>query len=247
MGNALVIKNTNFSTNKLTTVTLLDRVPCTGISLNRNTITVTNLEDSVTLIATLTPSNTTDVVTWSSSNTSVATVENGIVTVHGIGTATITATCGSRTATATVQQTSVRIPAVVMQGVYPSDAGNGNNATLLYGNAAQASCGQAFNASHSAGQHMYYSVGNPSIEIAKAPYGATKTKLHASDDNTIYGRVILVDCENLSSYRGVDCATYISETTAYLTNNAVIAYGQGVVYRADSTSNIVNADYIEFS
>lgn len=101
MGRALVLKNVNFSENKLDTVQIGDSIPCTGITLSQNSISFTKL-GSVTLTATLTPANTTDTLVWSTSDSSVATVSNGIVNALGLGTATITATCGSQTATCTV-------------------------------------------------------------------------------------------------------------------------------------------------
>ena len=55
-----------------------------------------------TLSDTVTPSNCTQAVTWSSNSTGVATVNNGVVTPVSNGTATITATCGSHSATCTV-------------------------------------------------------------------------------------------------------------------------------------------------
>lgn len=100
--NALVIKGANFAANKLTTVTIVeDEKPCTGIALSESTKTVTALGD-FTLTATVTPVDTTDEVLWSSSDESVATVADGIVSVVGLGTATITATCGEQTATCAV-------------------------------------------------------------------------------------------------------------------------------------------------
>ena len=60
-----------------------------------------------TLAATLTPSNATDVVVWTTSAESVATVKNGVVTAVGAGTATITATAGSVSATCTVTVSAI--------------------------------------------------------------------------------------------------------------------------------------------
>lgn len=106
MSKALVIPSVNFATNKLTTVTIGDSVPCTAISLSDDSISFTALTTE-TLTATLTPANTTDTLTWASSNDNVATVDNGVVTCKGLGTATITATCGEQTATCTVSVNSI--------------------------------------------------------------------------------------------------------------------------------------------
>ena len=101
MGRALVLKNVNFSANKLDTVNIMDDIPCTNISLSQNAITFTKL-GAETLTAVVTPSDTTDIIVWSTSDNSVATVLNGVVTAVGLGTATITATCGSQSATCSV-------------------------------------------------------------------------------------------------------------------------------------------------
>lgn len=69
-------------------------VPSTGISLSQSTLTITS-EDDVTLTATLSPSDSTDAVTWESSNTSIATVVGGVVTPVANGTCEITATATS--------------------------------------------------------------------------------------------------------------------------------------------------------
>lgn len=76
-------------------------VPCTGISLDQTSITFAD-STPVTLVATLEPANTTDPVVWTSSNASVASVSNGVVTPTGNGTATITATCGNYSVTCAV-------------------------------------------------------------------------------------------------------------------------------------------------
>lgn len=107
--NALVIRGANFAANKLTTVTLVvDEKPCTAISLSDSTKNVTALGD-FTLTATVTPADTTDDVIWSTTDATVATVAAGVVTVVGLGTATITATCGNQTATCVVTCSEVTI------------------------------------------------------------------------------------------------------------------------------------------
>ncbi len=69
--------------------------PATSISLNKETLNLVE-DTNETLIATVSPTNTTDSVTWKSSNNSVATVtSSGKVVAVAPGTATITATAGS--------------------------------------------------------------------------------------------------------------------------------------------------------
>lgn len=67
-------------------------VSVTGVTLNAESGTLTEGE-SVTLDATVLPSNATNKkITWKSSNNSVSTVSNGVVSAISEGTATITAT-----------------------------------------------------------------------------------------------------------------------------------------------------------
>lgn len=100
MARTLIIKNADFSINRLTTVEFSD-VPCTGITFESNTIEVTN-QTPVTINYTLTPSDTTDIVVWTSSDTTVVSMTGNVMTIVGLGSATITATCGSYSATATI-------------------------------------------------------------------------------------------------------------------------------------------------
>ena len=102
MSKALVVMGADFSTNKVKTVTFGDAVPCTALSMSDSTHAFTAIGATKILTATPTPSNTTDTVSWASSNESVATVVGGVVTCTGVGSATITATCGTQTATCAV-------------------------------------------------------------------------------------------------------------------------------------------------
>lgn len=79
-------------------------VAATEITLNTDTIVLTAVNETKTLEATLTPANTTDAVSWSSSNDTVATVsDDGHVTAIGAGSATITATAGAVSDSCTVK------------------------------------------------------------------------------------------------------------------------------------------------
>ena len=70
-------------------------VPVTGVTLSQNEahLYYNRTPNTLTLTATVAPANATNkAVTWTSSNPSVATVENGVVTAVACGTAVITAT-----------------------------------------------------------------------------------------------------------------------------------------------------------
>ena len=86
-------------------------VAVSGITLDQNTATLTE-GDIMYLTATVSPDNATDkTVTWSSSNTAVATVDNnGMVTAKVAGKATITATAGGHSATCVVTVEKKVIP-----------------------------------------------------------------------------------------------------------------------------------------
>lgn len=127
MAKTLIIKGANFLANKLDTV-LFDTIPCTGISLDNQTLSI-NFGSTGTLTATVTPANTTDQITWSSSDTSVAAVSNGVVAANDIGQATITATCGSYSATCTVTVVAImsglNLPKVYIGGSTTYSGSNG--------------------------------------------------------------------------------------------------------------------------
>jgi hypothetical protein len=81
-------------------------VPCTGITLNTETLTFTAV-GTQTLIATVTPDGCTDAITWESDHTDVATVVGGVVTAIANGSATITAKCGAYSASCAVSVSGI--------------------------------------------------------------------------------------------------------------------------------------------
>ena len=113
-----------FRTDKFSTyaIAYTDRIVVTGVTLTQDTATLTKPGETVQLTATVAPSDATDKsVTWTSSNTKVATVDaNGKVTAVANGTCTITVTTvdGSKSATSTI---TVKIPA--------TESGNSGNST----------------------------------------------------------------------------------------------------------------------
>ena len=99
----------------------LDVSEPTSVSLNKTSLTL-DVGKSYTLTKTVSPSNAVTSYTWSSSNTSVATVDkNGKVTAKASGTATITVkTSNGKTATCKV---TVNLPAPQITGLANTTGG----------------------------------------------------------------------------------------------------------------------------
>ena len=109
--------------NETKTYTLtVKEISVTKITLNKNTLSLSK-GMAETLTATVEPDDATDkTITWSSSDESVATVdENGKVTAVGAGTATITAKAGSKTATCVVTVQSPSLAFASGNNVWTSD------------------------------------------------------------------------------------------------------------------------------
>lgn len=102
------------------------------ISLNTNTLSL-NINDKVKLIETVTPSNNVSNVTWSSSDTNVATVNNGEVIAINNGTATITASLPNGSSAECVVNVSSKIVKAAMVQI------NASNITLTVGKTNQLS------------------------------------------------------------------------------------------------------------
>ena len=89
------------------TCTVTVPVSTTGVTLNKETTSITK-GGTETLVATVAPANATNQnVTWSSSNTAVATVEDGVVTAVDGGTAMITVTTADGSFTDTCEVTVI--------------------------------------------------------------------------------------------------------------------------------------------
>lgn len=103
-GNATITATSQQDGTKSATcsVTVTDStVHVTGVTLNKNSTSI-SMGGSETLTATVSPNNATDKsVSWTSSNTSVATVSNGTITPVSTGNTTITVTTTDRSHTAT--------------------------------------------------------------------------------------------------------------------------------------------------
>ena len=105
-----------------------DEIACTGITLDKSVLTF-NSAGQQTIIATVTPANTTDALTWTSDNPAVASVSEGVVTAYANGSATITATCGGHSASCTVEVSGIT-DTVAVTGITL----NQNTASVQVGN-----------------------------------------------------------------------------------------------------------------
>ena len=106
--------------NHTAACTITVKLPVSKVTLNE-TSTALVVGSTKQLIATVEPANADDsTVTWKSGDTNVTTVDqNGNVTAVGVGSTTITATAGGKSATCTVIVTAKPVP---IQGIALADA-----------------------------------------------------------------------------------------------------------------------------
>ena len=87
---------------KSATCSVVITTPVESVSLDRNSVSMEEGQ-STTLVATINPNDADEkTVTWATSNASVATVSNGVVTAIAEGIANITASAGGKSATCVV-------------------------------------------------------------------------------------------------------------------------------------------------
>lgn len=218
MGKTLTIKGANFSINAIGSVS--EEVPCTGLTLNQESLIITVGGEAQTLAATKTPANTTDAIRWSSSNSAVATVNAGIVTAVSPGNAIIMAACGNQSASCEItvgasasepsnQQLSYLENVYTYCSVKPA-GGNGlislntNNsgtlATIAGATAGSQNAKKAYNSN-------YYPI--------KLPAGATKIVLNDPSGNLYIRYIVFADSETAAS------PTYANNAMGvYMLNNS---------------------------
>jgi len=86
----------------------------TSVTLDRTSASL-KAGETVTLTATVKPDDATDkTVTWTTSDASVATVDNGVVTAKKVGTATITAKAGDKEATCSITVVATLVTSVTL-------------------------------------------------------------------------------------------------------------------------------------
>ncbi|GHV72416.1 hypothetical protein FACS1894201_01460 [Bacteroidia bacterium] len=161
-------------------------IPVTSVSLNKTSTTLL-IGGTETLTATVLPANATNKnITWSSNNTSVATVNSsGVVTAVSAGSATITATTasGSRTATCAVTVTAVTPTSVSLSRITDTLTIGGTrtlSATVLPANATNKNITWSSNNTsvatvNSSGLVTAVSAGNATITVTTADGSRTAT------------------------------------------------------------------------
>ena len=170
---------------------------CTGIVLDQTTLTFDGA-GTQTITATVTPSDTTDMVVWSSDDSAIASVSGGVVTAKANGSATITATCGAYSATC----------AVVVSGVGSGDTEE-TSWVFLKNTAVSA---RILDLNYTARMAMVaegdwceftYTNGtqNTSYSPIPVPEGTTQITLVAPE---LYGGLALYDCSSGKPSRTVD-------------------------------------------
>lgn len=88
--------NANGTTDECKVTVSIPSIPADSLTLNKD-FSIINVEQQDTLAATYGPEDTTDTLTWSSSDESVAIVEDGVVTGVSSGSCTVTAKVGALT------------------------------------------------------------------------------------------------------------------------------------------------------
>ena len=124
-GTANIWATSTDGTNRTGTCTITVSVPATSVSLNQSTATM-HPGNTLTLVATVLPSNATNkTVTWTSNSTNATVNGSGVITAVALGSAVITARCGSLTATCVVSITV----AVSSVSVSPTSISLGSGST----------------------------------------------------------------------------------------------------------------------
>lgn len=246
MGKALCIKGVDFSAVALDKVDIMGSIPCTGIELSPSSLSFDTHDESKTVTATLIPTNTTDNLEWTSSNENVATVENGVVTIHGIGTATITAKCGEAEETITITQTMLKQkrPLYEANGVYPERISSSNNVIRISRNSSNAMFAQDKNTADT--DLQIYGTTSTLVEMVPVPYGATICKVASKTDSFWIAYMLYANRSNLIEYSGGNYPEYIkSESGFYSATGKAVEYGQCVAFRIEATY-FGKPDYIYF-
>lgn len=249
MSYALKFPRVDFSDIAVRKVEFIDEIPCTGINISSSTLTFDQVEESQTLTATITPSNTTDILKWTSSDENVASVAGGVVTIHGIGSATITAICGEQSASCTISQTSIKAEGtpILIEGKQIEQFGTGGDSPAL--RLASQNGQYSFGREYTGASDL--AVGNGATnnyEMFKVPYGATTVKAATKDGtNIIFNYLFLADATEVVSTSYGTLPKYLS-TVEFLRSEVgkPVEFGQCFGLRIDTNRLTATPDYVYF-
>ena len=110
---------------------LSQKISCTSISIDKNAIVFSSSEP-IYLNASVTPIDTTDTVVWETSDSTIATVSDGVVVPVSVGECTITVRCGNFSAACNVSVQFIPLASQIVweDGYYISTStGNKNTST----------------------------------------------------------------------------------------------------------------------
>lgn len=219
-GTANVWARSTDGTNRTGTCTITVAVPATSISLNQTTATM-HPGNTLTLVATVLPSNATNkTVTWSSNSSNATVNGSGTITAVGLGSAVITARCGSLTATCVVSIT-VGVSSV---SVSPTSISIGTlstrtiTATVLPSNAAN--------------KAVVWSSANPSIATVSNSGVVTGVNTGST--------TITVQTVDMARTATVAVSVFVSVQSVSL-NSTSILLARGSTYQSIATVLPVNA------
>ena len=232
MNNALVIKNANFLANKVTTINFV--VSCEGIEFDESTVTFDSL-GTATVGYTVTPSDTTDTVSFTSSDSSIISVSGSTLTVNGIGSCTLTITCGeySDTCTVTVDIYENPIYTIGSENIqYPSTTGQEYDGLKMRGNAlGKFSCAGKYSDGYFEYPITYelasYGFDPGSITAIKIPNNTKKIHVYYEGaSSSAMALIQFLDADNHFIYNGV---SYIPRLSYANLSNYYISDGKRIL------------------
>jgi len=210
---------------------VVSAVEATSVTLDSSSMSL-EVGDTGSLSATVKPSNVTDpTVEWSSSDSSVATVDSyGNVTAVGVGSCTITATCGSKSASCSVTVTRTLTGITLSPSSETVTKGDSVSltATANYndGSTEDVTSGATWSSSDTSkatvsdGTVLAFAVGSATIT---ASYGGFSDTCAITVENPMTGLSLSSSSETVAKRSSVSLtatATYADGSTADVTSSA---------------------------